>query len=44
MILIIVWFLEFKTPLEPFEWDLIQEEGNTEYINNNDTTDGDLSP
>lgn len=42
MILIIVWFLEFKTPLEPFEWDLIQEEGNTEYIN--DTTDRDLSP
>jgi len=37
---IILLFLEFKTPLESFEWDLIREEDRssvTESINNENT-------
>lgn len=39
-------FLEFKTPLESFEWDLIREEDRIEDIEsiNNDITEHEISP
>lgn len=42
----IIFFLEFKTPLEPFEWDLIREEDrivDNESLNN-DNIENDFSP
>lgn len=42
----IILFLEFKTPLEPFEWDLIREEDRTvdnESLNN-ENRENDFSP
>lgn len=37
-------FLDFKTPLEPFEWDLIKEEDRKVGTTNNDNTEYNISP
>jgi len=39
-----ILLLDFKTPLEPFEWDLIREEDRTVDTTNNDNTEHDISP
>lgn len=35
---------DFKTPLEPFEWDLIREEDRSVDTINNDNTVQNISP
>lgn len=49
VLLFFFFFLEFKTPLEPFEWDLIREEGRTiDTVDTesmiNDITEHEISP